>query len=253
MEWTKEHNILYCREILLVNPFQSKKGSVERGSMWTQIADNLNSLINPKFIVTQRSVRDHLAILRKNYHKKKRQEEEASGISPEKEELDSLLEQIHEAEEIGEAEQEEASRNNQAKMDQEKEKADDVRRTAMETLAETQKRKGEDKEKKSKRKRRSGGDMIDYLKVRFENDQKVRNEEMEVKRRMLELEEKKHNTNQEMLRATQEQNNEQQRQQQQQFQQHMQQSANFQMMLLQNQQEQQKAMLELFSKLSNKN
>jgi hypothetical protein len=32
-----EHNIIYCQDILLVNPFQSKKGSVERGSLWTQV------------------------------------------------------------------------------------------------------------------------------------------------------------------------------------------------------------------------
>ncbi|CAB4031823.1 Hypothetical predicted protein [Paramuricea clavata] len=172
MEWTMEHNIIYCRDILLVNPFQSKKGSVERGSLWTQIADNMNSLVSPKFIVTQRSVREHLAVLQKKYQKKMRQEEEASGISPEKTELDILLEEIYVAEQIGEEEQEEASRMNQEKTDQEQARADDVRRTAMETFAETQKRNGDEKEKKTKRKRRSGGEMVDYLKEKFESEQK---------------------------------------------------------------------------------
>ncbi|CAB4017644.1 Hypothetical predicted protein [Paramuricea clavata] len=264
MEWTMEHNIIYCRDILLVNPFQSKKGSVERGSLWTQIADNMNSLVSPKFIVTQRSVREHLAVLQKKYQKKMRQEEEASGISPEKTELDILLEEIYVAEQIGEEEQEEASRMNQEKTDQEQARADDVRRTAMETFAETQKRNGDEKEKKTKRKRRSGGEMVDYLKEKFESEQKVRKEEMEVKYKMLELEEKKHTANvamqkdaskqqMEMLHAMQDQNIQQQKQQQQQFQQHMQQTANLQMMLMQNQQEQQRAMLEFFSKLTNKN
>ena len=259
-----EHNIIYCRDILLVNPFQSKKGSVERGSLWTQIAGNMNSLVSPKFIVTQRSVREHLAVLQKKYQKKMRQEEEASGISPEKTELDILLEEIYVAEQIGEAEQEEASRMNQEKTDQEQARADDVRRTAMETFAETQKRNGEEKEKKTKRKRRSGGEMVDYLKEKFESEKKVRKEEMEFKY-MLELEEKKHTANvamqkdaskqqMEMLHAMQDQNIQQQKQQQQQkFQQHMQQTANLQMMLMQNQQKQQRAMLEFFSKLTNKN
>ncbi len=68
-----QHNILYCRDIVVaVNPFQKKKGSVERGALWTQIANNLNSLVQPKFIVTQRSVREHLAILQKKYLKLRR-------------------------------------------------------------------------------------------------------------------------------------------------------------------------------------
>jgi hypothetical protein len=152
MEWTMEHNIIYCRDILLVNPFQSKKGSVERGGLWTQIADNMNTLVSPsKFIVTQRSVREHLVVLQKKYKKKMRQEEDASGISPEKTELDILLEEIYVAEQIGEAEQEEASRMNQEKTDPEQARADDVRRTARETFAETQKRNGEEKEKKNEK------------------------------------------------------------------------------------------------------
>jgi hypothetical protein len=59
-----------------------------------------------------------LAILQKKYQKKMRQEEEASGISPKKTKLDILLEEIYVAEQIGEAEQEEASRMNQEKTDQ---------------------------------------------------------------------------------------------------------------------------------------
>ena len=106
--------------------------------------------------------------------------------------------------------------------------------------------------------------MVDYLKEKFESERKVRKEEMEVKYKMLELEEKKHTANvamqndaskqqMEMLHAMQDQNIQQQKQQQQQFQQHMQQTANLQMMLMQNEQEQQRAMLEFFSKLTNKN
>jgi hypothetical protein len=75
-------------------------------------------LVSPKFIVTQRSVREHLAVLQKKYQKKMRHEEEASGISPEKIELDILLEEIYIAKQIGEAEQEEASQMNQEKTDQ---------------------------------------------------------------------------------------------------------------------------------------
>ena len=47
-----ECDIVYCQEIVTVNPFQKKKGSVERGALWTQIASNLNALVSPKLIVT---------------------------------------------------------------------------------------------------------------------------------------------------------------------------------------------------------
>ena len=263
-------NIVYCREIVMVNPFQSKKGSLERGALWTQIASNLNALVSPKFIVMQRSVRDHLVVLQKRYQKKMGKEERESGTSPEKTELDILIEEIFEAEEIGEAEQEEASIMRQEINDQEKAKADDIRLTAddirltaMETFSETQKRKGEEK-KKTQRKQRSGGDMVQYLKERFENEREMRKEEMEIKQKKLELEEKKYNTNwqmqhdstkqqMELLKSMQEQNTSQQKHQQQQFQQHMQQMANFQMALMQSQQEQQQAMLEFFNKIVNKN
>ena len=181
MEWTMECDIVYCREIVMVNPFQKKKGSLERGALWTQIASNLNALVSPKFTVTQRSVRDHLAVLQKRYQKKMRQEEQESGTSPEKTELDILIEEIFKAKEIGEAEQEEASRTRQEINDQEKAKADDIRLTAMETLSETQKRKGEERGRTPRRKRRSGGDMVQYLKERFENEHEIRKEEMEIK------------------------------------------------------------------------
>ena len=74
-------------------------------------------------------------------------EKRESGTSPEKTELDILIEEIFEAEEIGEAEQEEPSRMRQEINDQEKAKADDIQLTAMETLSETQKQKGEEKKK----------------------------------------------------------------------------------------------------------
>ena len=212
--------------------------------------------------MTRRSVRDHLVVLQKKYKKKMRQEEQASGISPEQTELDSLIEDINEVEEAADVEHQEASRMQQEKVDKDKEKAEDIRQTAMETLAETKKRKGENKENKPKR--RSGVDTVEYLREKFHHEQKIRQDEMEIKQKVHELEEKKYHANltiqqetskqqMEMLQVMKEQNHLQQAQQQQQFQQHIKQMSNFQMMLMQSQQEQQKAMLEFFSKVLNKN
>lgn len=44
MEWTEDHDHSLCQEILALEPFKAKNGSIERGQIWDQIANNLNSL-----------------------------------------------------------------------------------------------------------------------------------------------------------------------------------------------------------------
>jgi len=62
-------------EILLCEPFKYRAGSKERGSAWSQIANNLNT--HPGFTVSQRAARDRFSILEK---KAKRQTELASPL-----------------------------------------------------------------------------------------------------------------------------------------------------------------------------
>ena len=59
MNWTFEHDVMLCREILVIEPFSFRYGSRERGQAWEKIAQNLNQSIYPKFNVDQRAVRDH--------------------------------------------------------------------------------------------------------------------------------------------------------------------------------------------------
>jgi len=58
LEWTERHGIYLCREIIVVDPFQFKKGTVDRGKLWTKIAESLNSCKEIKFKVGMRSVRE---------------------------------------------------------------------------------------------------------------------------------------------------------------------------------------------------
>lgn len=58
MEWTERHGIYLCREIIVVDPFQFKKGTVDRGKLWTKITESLNSCKEIKFKVGMRSVRE---------------------------------------------------------------------------------------------------------------------------------------------------------------------------------------------------
>ena len=51
MAWTEQHDILLCREILYVQLWLHRHGSVERGQVWDEIAALLNSLEKPGFQV----------------------------------------------------------------------------------------------------------------------------------------------------------------------------------------------------------
>ena len=63
MEWTEDHDLCLSQEILSLEPFKAKKGSITRGNIWDQIANNLNSLEIPRFRVSKRSVRELYTLL----------------------------------------------------------------------------------------------------------------------------------------------------------------------------------------------
>ena len=96
MRWTKDHDLILLKEILLFELYSQKRGSPERGRVWEQIAESLNGQREDKilFKVSQRSVRDRFNVLKNNVTKRQREEERASGISPEISEGDEWLEDI---------------------------------------------------------------------------------------------------------------------------------------------------------------
>ena len=47
MEWTEQHGNILFQEILVLEPFKAKKGSIAGGQIWGEIANNLNSLQHP--------------------------------------------------------------------------------------------------------------------------------------------------------------------------------------------------------------
>ena len=54
MEWTEDHDHSPCQEILALELFKARKGSIARGQIWDQIASNLNSLEILRFKVNKR-------------------------------------------------------------------------------------------------------------------------------------------------------------------------------------------------------
>ncbi|XP_028412849.1 caldesmon-like [Dendronephthya gigantea] len=265
-QWTEDHDILLCREILVCEPFYLKPRSQERGKTWDKIAQNLNMLHHPKFRVTSRSVRDRCSLLTAKRAQKLNDEEKASGIDVEETELDNLLEEILEKETLGKEQIELDAENNKAKAEKEKRTAESIREDAMKRMT-TKKRKsksesddvGDDEEendeipsRKKKRVRRSTSDAISYLQVKAEKEYSLRLEEINLRKKELETAAER-----EKAKAEHQENQSQQQQDailamMQQMQQQQQNQQNLQAMLMTQQQQQNQMLMALMERNGSK-
>ncbi|XP_068749522.1 MAP7 domain-containing protein 2-like [Montipora capricornis] len=120
-------------------------------------------------------------------------EERSTGVSPEPTELDQALADIIEMEEVASTSQEIDEAVIKEKEDTDKQKAESIRKKAMEKLGETQKRAVEEGEQENhmKKKRRSGNETISFLREKAESEKALREEELAIRRKQQELEEKK--------------------------------------------------------------
>ena len=109
MKWTKEHDVLLGKVVMLFKLWKYKLGSRERGNCLDRIAESLNQLQEPFFNVSQKSIRDRLKILERDFKRNYRFERNACGISPEKSEIDVIMEDYLERKEEQERESEKIS------------------------------------------------------------------------------------------------------------------------------------------------
>ena len=184
MKWTNDHTTMFVREILAQAPWEKKHGSTERGEVWSNIAKTLNSMENPKFMVSQRSVRDRYNVMEKNHKKKTREEERESGTSPEVTEVDEAMDEIIGQFEECDREHEKQSEDKRQKAEEDVKKADEMRKRSLETYKDTQKRSEE--QPLQKRKRASGSDTMSFLKEKTEMENKIKEEERALRREEME-------------------------------------------------------------------
>ena len=181
MIWTEQHNDMLIREMYLFEPWKYKKGSPQRGNVWEQISVSLNDLDDPKFDVTQKSIRDHYNLLEKQQKKRLRDEEKASGISPVHSDFEDAMENIIQLF-IGKDEEDQKNdAQKKEKYDADTAKILEMRQSAMESLAETKKRKGDSEAGKRKRKMSNGSDTIAFLQQRYQVDSELKREELKLK------------------------------------------------------------------------
>ena len=157
--WTNKHNEVLVQETYLFEPWNFKRGSKQRGQVWERISDSLNQYESPKFTVNEKSVRDHYIFLEKEQKKKVREEEKASGIAPLHTSFDDSMAAI-----IQHFRETDAA------------KAVEMRKSSMETFAQSKKRKGEQEQKKSKCS--TGTETVAYLREKAELDASPKREEL---------------------------------------------------------------------------
>lgn len=242
MFWSKEHDIAFCREVLVSKLFETRKSSFERGKVWDTIAANLNSITQPTFDVEKRSVRDHLKNLISKYKRKNQREENSTGTSPERTELDVLLEEICDLESASVEMQNTAIAEKNQKLELSKETAEDIRQTAMETFAQTKKRKQANGDKeKSVAKRKNSNETIEYLRFKADQDNAAKVKELELKKQEKEQQALFQTQQAQVMQAMMEQQQKQIQQQQQ-----------MQNILIQQQQQQTQAFMSLLEKVVHK-
>ena len=128
MYWSKDHDLLLVREVLIVDPYSQSKGSRERAKLWEEIALNLSAVSEPRFLVSMRSVRDHVNLVLIKKHKRKVAEErKACGIAvDEPSEFDAAIEKLRKKAEAAERVQM-ISEGKKANAEKEKKQVEDMR------------------------------------------------------------------------------------------------------------------------------
>lgn len=240
--WNSEHDILMCREVLDIEPYQFKMRSPERGKAWETISNNLNATTCLKFRVTPRSVRDRYNLLTKKLQAKLTSEEKASGINATNSELDDLLEEIVEKEKAAREKLDFEDESKKKAAEKEKTAAEEMRKRALERVGQTSKRKGKEDgneaEPSKKKSRKSTGEAVQYLKERATVEVELREKELDQRRKELEsVSEREKERNDQQGQLISNMVNQQQQQQQ------------MMMMILNQQQQQSQALMALMEKI----
>ena len=130
-------------------------------------------------------------------------EEGEFGSNEEDVELDNLLQNITEESNEASASHDDLSKQKLKKIEAEKSNPEDVRQHAMETFAETKKRKHKDDNSGSKR--NYGSETMAYLKNRAEQESYFKKQELELRKQELEFQQERQEQQQQQQNLFQQQ------------------------------------------------
>ena len=182
-KWSKEHDTVVLREVLASEIWLTKPGSSERGEGWKKLTEMLNGVERPKFEVSPRSVREHFQGVYDRRKAKNREEERASGITPDElSEIEVMIEELIDLFESAAIDHKAADEEKTDKAAVDIAKARDMWLQSLETFAETRKHVGEG-EGAGKRAQNSGKDTLTFLQDKLKGDADFRRQEMELRER----------------------------------------------------------------------
>ena len=174
MVWTKKKDLIMLQEVAAEGVMHQKPKSRDRGSAWQKVFDSINSL--PGYEVSSRSLRDRFNNLAKKHKIKMGQEERLTGGGgSELDELESILEELIEINEESEQRAEDENNAKQILVNEDKARATEMRKSAMETLGETKTRTGEGR--KEEKRRRLAGQSFQWLQEAIKTKQLQADEE----------------------------------------------------------------------------
>ena len=172
MKWSLKHDTIFGCELLSWELWKYRSGTRERGNRLEEICKILNNIKDTQFCISPKGLRDCLKIVERDCKARKREPERGSGISQEYREIDQIMEE--------EAKQTKESAEDRNKEDQDKATGEEMRERAMERLAQTKTQNGKDVPRKNRQK---SNDTLDYLRESAERESKLRQDELEIKRK----------------------------------------------------------------------
>ena len=142
MVWNKEKDLVLLKEIAAEGFMHQKPKSRDNGAPWQKVVDNINAL--PGYEVSSRSIRDRFNTLTKNQKVKMAKAERLTGEGgSELDEGETILEDLIEIWEDAEQRAADESDEKQVMVNEDRAKAIEMRKRAMETVGRTRSRTGE--------------------------------------------------------------------------------------------------------------
>ena len=115
MLWTEDHDVLLWGEVIAADPFEVKKGPVQRSTKWAQVGSSLSEVQVPHFKVDKRSVTDRYNLLTDSLRQKLKWEAKVSSIATDMTEAEQALEFLIAKEDAAEELQKEDSEEKRKK------------------------------------------------------------------------------------------------------------------------------------------
>ena len=142
----------------------------------------------PKFDVSQRSIRERFQFLFERRKARNREEERASGISPDISDIDKLLDELIELFQTANLERGNSAKTSADRAALDAERGLDMRRMSMETMGESSKRQASGTDRgREKRSRWVHKDTFEYLNEKLTLDIEWQRKDLELKERVLEV------------------------------------------------------------------